>query len=238
MLTTGITIAIVCLAFFGQSIFGFAGSPVAISLLGLILPVKEAVNIVLIFQTLMGVMLTKVYQEVDWQLAKRIAIGLIPGAIVGIFLFSVVDSDFLKKVLGIFMILFVAKAIFLEKISFGTRHCNWAFAVGFIGGCLQGIVGTASPILAPYLVTATRSKNSFRATLIFLFFAASSVRLIGSLATRLVELSTFKLTLPIIPFFLAAIFVGGLVHKRFNDTVYRYSVYSILLLSGIAMLRG
>lgn len=48
---------IIALAFFGESIFGFGGGLIAIPLLSLLIGVKDAVTLVLIFQLLMGLMI-------------------------------------------------------------------------------------------------------------------------------------------------------------------------------------
>ena len=74
---------IIAVAFLGEAIFGFGGGLISVPLLSLILNVKEAVTLVLIFQLRMGLLIFKSYKHITWKVAKPMTLGVIVGTILG-----------------------------------------------------------------------------------------------------------------------------------------------------------
>ncbi|MCB0336701.1 MAG: hypothetical protein KDD62_10365, partial [Bdellovibrionales bacterium] len=61
---------IIFAAFLGQAIFGFGGGLLAIPLLSIMVPVREAVTIVLCFQLLAGVLVFEAAEQLSWSSIK------------------------------------------------------------------------------------------------------------------------------------------------------------------------
>src|SRR5258708_33640020 len=68
---------IIAIAFFGESIFGFGGGLISIPLLSLLIGVKGAVTLVLIFQLLTGLLIWKSYKHIDWKSAKPMTLSIV-----------------------------------------------------------------------------------------------------------------------------------------------------------------
>jgi len=66
-MTVWLIVGIITLAFLGEAMFGFGGGLIAVPLLSLLLGVKEAVTLVLIFQVLMGFLLIRCYRDIAWK---------------------------------------------------------------------------------------------------------------------------------------------------------------------------
>ena len=78
-----IAIPIICFSFFTQAAFGFGGGLIAISLLSLFLDAKDAVVMVMFFQFLIGLLIFKLWKEVDKPTLIRLAPGLAIGTLAG-----------------------------------------------------------------------------------------------------------------------------------------------------------
>lgn len=228
---------IIVLAFFGESIFGFGGGLIAIPLLSLILGVRDAVTFVLIFQLFMGLLIWKSYKHIDWKSAKPMTVSIIIGTIIGTFLLSYASIAFLQLFLAISILIFLIKMIWFNGFTLGnTSTKTFATVAGLGSGLLQGLIGTGGPILTMYLTVVIKQKLTFRATLIYLFFVTSVVRLGISISQNLITNTLLHTALITLPFFLIAIFVGQRIHKKISDKYYRLSIYIILGVSAIILL--
>jgi len=225
------------LSFFGESIFGFGGGLLSIPILSLLLGVRDGVTFILIFQLLMGVLIFQIHKDIRWRIAIPVTIGLTGGAIIGTFALSVLSDDFLRKLLAVIIVIFLTKMVLLPRLDFGNLHNRfWGGAAGLVGGWVQGVIGTGGPVFTMYLTATIPEKALFRATLIYVLFATSVVRIAFSIPRGLVTPHILSLALITLPFFLAAVFAGSRVHKHIPDTYYRYAIYAILSLSALSLL--
>lgn len=232
-----LTLLIISFAFFGEAIFGFGAALIAIPLLSLVLGIKDAVAVVLIFQLLIGILILKTYKFIDWSTARPMSYAIIIGTIIGTLLLSSSSPAFLQIFLAIMITLFLIKSAFFNSITLGRRKNTLsASAAGLSGGLIQGLIGTGGPILTMYVSVATKKKISIRATLIYLLFVTSVVRVLISLPQQLFNDRVVQLSLISFPFFIAAIFIGQHLHHKINEKYYRLSINIILGISALALI--
>ena len=230
------TIAVISVAFFGEAIFGLGGGFLSIPLLSLFLDVKSAITLVLIFQFLMGLLILKSYKHINGKIAIPMTFSVIIGTIIGTYMLSQVDDLFMRKFLALTIFAFLTKMIFFKGFNFGKNpRIIWGFATGLAGGWFQGITGTSSPVFTMYLTTATPTKETMRATLIYIFFISSIIRVVVSFSKGLFTHSIISTAIPVLPFFFLAIYLGQHMHKKIGEQYYRYAIYIILFFSGISL---
>jgi hypothetical protein len=228
---------IIFVSFFAEAIFGFGGGLISIPLLSTFLPVKDSVTIILIFQFLMGFLIFKTYKETDWKLAHPMTIGLLIGTVIGTLTLSFVSNLFLRKFLAIFIILFLIKMIFFKSFTFGKSNKKLLGGVaGLVGGLFQGIIGSGGPIFTMYLAEVSSNKIAFRATLIYLFFITSIVRIVMSFKTGLFTNDITQFAVPLVPIFFIAIIMGQLIHKKIDEKYYNLAIILILSYAAISLL--
>ncbi|HEX8965771.1 MAG TPA: sulfite exporter TauE/SafE family protein [Patescibacteria group bacterium] len=232
-----LTILIIFISFLGESTFGFGGGFISIPLLSILLGVKTAIIFVLLFQFCMGFMLFSTRKHTNWKIALPITVSITIGTLLGSYMLSFVSSFFLQKFLAITIFVFLIKMYFFPTITFKDKHTKIVgFFTGLIGGWFQGITGTSSPIFTMYLTSLSFTKTTMRATLIYIFFATSVIRVLVSFSEHLITPFILSLALPTFPFFVLAIYLGHHAHKKLNDKYYRYIVYIVLFLSAITLL--
>jgi uncharacterized protein len=228
---------IIACAFFGESIFGFGGGLISIPLLSLLIGVKDAVTLVLIFQLLMGLLIWKSYEHIDRRSAKPMTVTILIGTVAGTLLLSSASVVFLQLFLASAILIFLGKSIWLQGFTLGHRADTvTATAAGLLGGLFQGLIGTGGPVLTMYLSVVVKQKLALRATLIYLFFVTSIVRLAISIPKQLFTDEIVKLALFSIPLFLMAILLGQSIHHRLNDVYYRNGINIILVGSAVLLI--
>ncbi len=232
-----LTLLIIFAAFFGESLFGFGGGLIAIPLLSLILGVKDAVTLVLVFQFLMGILILKNYKSIDWKVATPMTYTLVIGVIAGTLLLSGLGTAFLQLFLAAIIILFLVKSEFFGTITLGKGKNNlYGSIAGLAGGLLQGLIGAGGPILTMYTSTAIEKKIAIRATLIYLFFIPNILRMAISVPQHLFTDQIIHLSLLALPLFALAIYLGQRTHHFVNEKHYRLSINIVLTFSALALL--
>jgi uncharacterized membrane protein YfcA len=228
---------IIMIAFFGEAIFGFGGGVISVPLISLLIGVKDAATLVLVFQFCMGVLLLKSYEHIDWKTAKPLTVGAIAGTIVGTLLLSAFNAVFLELFLAGAILLFLAKSLWFSGFSRHEKdNTIIGIGAGSLGGLLQGLIGTGGPVFTMYLSVTTPKKLELRSTLIFMFFITSLVRLSISGPEHLFTSRVLHLILLTMPLFLIAIYLGHHVHKKVSDVYYKRAIKVILAGSAIILL--
>lgn len=231
-----LTVVVICLAFFGEAIFGFGGGLISVPLLTLILGVRDGVTLALVFQTLMGILIFKAHRDISWKAAKPMTFTLILGAGLGTLLLSSVNIVALQLFLATMIIVFLVKSIWFSGLNLKKYGSDGAHAAGFTGGLFQGVIGVGGPIVTMYLSAILKDKSALRATLIYLLFITCIARIIMSIPQGLFNNEVLQLVMIALPFFLVAIFFGQRLFERINATYYRTGIHMILAGSAIALL--
>lgn len=226
---------IVC-AFFAEALFGFGGGLVSVPLLSTFIQIQQAVSLVLFFQVLMGVLVFKNWNDVEWSAIKRFAPGSIVGAVIGALSLFHLQNVFLQWSLAVVLVLFVAKDVFWKKpSSYDARGCI-AIVLGVAIGICQGIFGFGGALFVLVMGSLRDQQKRMRATLICLFAIANVARFIITLAFGHVEFSTIRIAAYALPVFVLAIIVGQRIHTRISKKLYRMGINVLLLLSAIILI--
>jgi uncharacterized membrane protein YfcA len=185
----------------------------------------------------MGLLIWKSYKKIDWRIAKSMTISMIPGTIIGTLLLSKAGLTFLQLFLAVSILVFLAKMIWFNGFTIGKKTTPAvATTTGLVSGLFQGLIGTGGPVLTMYLSVVIKQKEVIRATLIYIFFVTSLVRVGISIPQDLFTTHILHLALITLPFFLVAIMFGQQIHTKISDRYYRFSIYVVLGGSALALL--
>ena len=222
----------------GSAAFGFGGGIVAIPLLTLVIGVRDAVTLEMIFGAFSWLMLVNSYKYINWKIALAMTPGLLIGTVMGTLLVPRVSVTFLELFLASSILVFLAKILFFDRLNLGFVAGSklQSSSVGLAGGLIQGLIGTSGPLLAMYLSVATPRKNEFRATLIYLLFVVSLIRVCTSISQGLVTTHLLKTALIISPLVLIAMIGGYYLQYKMSDRYYRIGVCTLLLVSAIGLI--
>jgi uncharacterized membrane protein YfcA len=102
--------------------------------------------------------------EVNWQLTRTLVLASVPGVVLGAFLLAYLPTDFVRRVVCAFVILFLLVEIFKLK-TYEIRSTRLALlGVGMGYGFLSGLIGSGSIVRTPLLLKMKLSKGAFIGT--------------------------------------------------------------------------
>jgi len=237
-ITTAVSSLIIFVAFFIRSLTGFGSALVSIPILALLFDLKFAVPLEALFEVGISILLmSKVYKAISKTTLVPLIIGTIIGSLLGTYILYSFANVFLKKILGVIIILF-AISLLLEKrgITIKSVSSGWGLLAGAIGGVSGGLFGTSGPPFVMYLTYKLIQKDVLRASLIGLFAIDYTWRVGVYAMTGLLTMEIFKFALFLSPAFVLGTILGHKAHLKINETLFRRIVAVILIISGILLL--
>lgn len=176
------------------------------------------------------------WQDIDWQLTWWYLPGAVLGAILGAFVFTQTQLQWLQILLGLFMV----SSIFsfgLEKKEQSFQVQGWFFLpAGFVYAFLSGLIGSIGPVLNPFYLNYGLVKEKMIGT-------KSAHVLVVHVAKILTYAALGALSKPYLGYGLvigiAAIpanWLGQLALQRISDRQFRQFVMVLVTISGLLIL--
>lgn len=230
-----LTIAIIFLAFFVQSLAGFGAGLVSIPLLSLYMPIQQAVTLVMIFQFLMGVMIVRTYKDTDWKVLRAMTLPLVAGLLFGFVLLSYVSDRVMAGILIALIGVYLVKARFqIDALGYFLSK-GGAAVPGFLGGLQQTLLGTGGPPLLIYFREHCAHSRQMRATVMTVLFFLNVPRLAGSLGMGLINVPLMQTTFWALPFFGVALWLGQVFHDKIPEKKFYIGVDILLLAAALSL---
>lgn len=227
--------AVIFLATFIRSAFGFGEALVAVPLLALIMPVDVAAPVaVLVSITVASVALAGDWRHVHFRSAGLLFAATCAGIPLGLWLLTAVPEQAVKLVLGAVIIAFSAFFL-LNRSSASLRTEKAAPVFGFLAGILGGAYGMNGPPLVAYGTLRRWSPQQFQATLQGYFLPASIVVMIGYWMAGLWVWSVTRYYLLTLPVVVLAIFAGRALNRRIHAHAFITCVHLGLVVVGAAL---
>lgn len=223
------------LGFFVQTVVGFAGSLVALPVLLIGLKLPDAIAYISIFYFFSSVFLvSKEWRDIDRRVILRLTLASVIGVASGIAVLAFTKPLILKKGLGIFIILYVAYALYGKAdLKLGYKS-NMIF--GALGGFFSGVFSTGGPLYVISVQNSVQQVKAFRATMIGVLAMVTLVRVPALSISGVLNFSHVKTSLLILPVFFLAQFLGKKMFLRINESLFRKILMVLLCLSGLALI--
>lgn len=237
-LVTVQVLAVVFLATFIRSAFGFGEALFAVPLLALFIPLQVAAPLAV----LVSITIAAVVVAQDWRKIHMRSTGWLVGATlfgipVGLMLLKSSHQQAVRIALAIFILAFAVYS--LLGSSPPELKCDskpWLLGCGFLAGVFGGAYGMNGPPLVIYGAMRRWSAQHFRATLQGYFLPASIIGMGGYWLAGLWIPAVTRYFLLCLPVLLPAIWLGRIVnHRLHGDTFLRY-VYAGLAGIGVVLL--
>jgi uncharacterized membrane protein YfcA len=221
--------------FFIQSIIGFAGGLVALPFLLCVMPLSEAVSYISIFYFISTpIYLIKEWPNVDKKLLKNLAVSSFIGVLAGIVVLKYGKPLFLKKALGVFIILFVLNSLRTRTNLPANPKLKPLF--GFLGGFFSGVFSTGGPLYVMIVQKETSNIKTFRATMFGTLGLVTVMRIPVLIAGGVMTMNEIYNSLYVLPFFLLALFLGKKVYLKLDDILIKKIILALLFISGCILI--
>ena len=223
------------LGFFIQTIIGFAGALVALPILLLAITLPDAIAYISLFYFLSSIYLVKKeWINIDKKLIVKIAITSTIGITVGIWVLNFGKPLLLKKVLGVFLLIYVIYSFYDVKKFKSSYLLEYIF--GFLGGFFSGVFSTGGPLFVIIVKNATVDMKTFRATMFGVLGLVSVIRIPLISIGGILKWNHLYHALFIFPFFFLALFLGKKMYSKIDELLLKKSVLAVLFLSGVVLL--
>lgn len=220
--------------FFIQTLIGFAGALIALPILLLVLGLQDAIAYISIFYFFSSVyLIAQEWKYINRKIILKLAIATILGVALGIWVLAHGKPLFLKKALGVFILLYVSYTIYAKDKVF--KQPKLAFLFGLAGGFFSGLFSTGGPLYVIIVKDSSITMQSFRATMFGILGLITAVRIPTLYTAGILNIEQIQYSLYIMPFFVLAIYLGKKAYVKLNEVVLKQGVLVLLFLSGVML---
>jgi len=240
MITLGTVAAVACIVFLSatlQRAVGFGFALLAVPLAAFVVPTKSAVIIV----TLSGWIVSpwvavRLRHKIVWPTVRRLAVGVLVGAPMGVVVLRFVPSTALRLVLGVTTCLAALWVVVSSRVL-GRQQTAGVGANDFVFGLASGIISTSLATGGPPVVYALRRSgfrdDRFRATISAVFAFSNVIGLPLFIGAGLVTSYDVKLAATSFVPCLLGMAVGTSVSAAMRSAHFLWAVDILLLATGV-----
>ncbi|OCL85768.1 Sulfite exporter TauE/SafE [Aliarcobacter thereius] len=216
-----------------QTSSGFGFSIMATPFLLILFLPYEAIQINLILSLIISILLlSKIKDHIDFILIKRLFIGSILGIPCGIFIFKSIDTNVLKLLIAVIILILTILLIFNLKIKSSK---NKDYIIGGISACLTSSIGMPGPPLLLYFTGINISKEKLRATTLAFYLFIYSFSLISQIIFVGTNHTIWKYSIYSIPIVFMGLIIGQIFFKYLNQNTFKIFTFILLFCTSITL---
>lgn len=228
------TILFVAVQFFSnfvQAVTGFGGGPIAMPPSMALVGVSEAKAAVTCILWLTCIVISvREIRNIDIKQLGIILACMVPGVLLGMWLFATLPLRVLMLIYGIIVILIGARRLFIPSGKELPKALRITALI--LSGLMQGMFTSGGPFLVIYSVSAIPDKNRFRATMSTVWTIINTYMVGRMIVSGMYSNGEYRLVLySIIPVAIA-IFIGKKVSDKLDREVFLKVIYALLMVSG------
>ncbi|UCH81591.1 MAG: sulfite exporter TauE/SafE family protein [Nitrospiraceae bacterium] len=215
-----------------QGISGFGSALIAMPLLTLFIDVKTAVPLCILHSVLMTSYISFTLKDhMEKKKILPLLLGSLPGIYFGVTFLKHVESDLIKLLLGILIIVYS-----VYSLSFNPQpkrlHNIWAYIAGFGTGFIGSAFSAGGPPAIIYTSLTGWSKDHIKATLTGFFLTSAVITAVVHAATGLTTALVGKYFLVSSLFVLIGVTTGIKLYRRISRDRYLRVIHMLLILLG------
>ena len=224
---------------FGYTVFGLTGfgsSITAMPLLVLLIPLRMAVPLMLVFDLCSGLLLGLR----NWRfIARREALRVLPfmlaGMAFGVLALVRAPERSLLVVLGVFILGYALWSLLVRGAP-RPLGAAWAAPFGVVGGVFTALFGTGGPFYTIYLTRRLQDKLALRATIsgVLLFSALARLALFTG-AGLYKQPSLLLLAALLLPCALGGLYLGNRLHLHLPAERIKQMIWLVLTIGGASL---
>ncbi len=217
------------------AVAGFGGAAVLLPAIVAVFGIREAIPILTVAQLIGNA--SRVWfnrRELYWPVVGWFALGAVPFALLGGFLFAKAPLTVLTRLLGAFLLLVVVwRHIRPKPKSFPVA----SFAgIGAGASFLSALLGSVGPIMAPFVLAYGLVKGAYIGTEALSTVVMHIVKLIAYRQTAVLTLSAALIGLGLGPVMILGSFLGKRILDRLPEKVFVAIIEGVLIVAGLFFL--
>jgi uncharacterized membrane protein YfcA len=227
---------IIAFAYTVFGLTGFGSSVTAMPLLVLVLPLRVAVPLMLVFDLVSGLLLGwRNRRHIDRREALRLLPFMAAGMAIGVLALVRAPERLLLLVLGAFILAYAAWGLLAPKAT-RPLATAWAAPFGIVGGVFTALFGTGGPFYTIYLTRRIDDKLALRPTISGVLFFSAVCRLVLFSGAGLYRQPGLPLlAAALLPFALGGLYLGNRLHQWLPAERIRQAIWGVLIVGGISL---
>jgi len=225
-----VTLAIIFLIVVGISILitiiGFGDMLILIAVLSLFYDIKIAIAIATLNAIFLQVTRTTAFRKhIDFKILKWLAIGIVPGSLIGLLLFNFSASNIIKLIFGLFLVAFVVQKFIQPSFKFKVGKHMFIF-ISFIFAITTAWIGATGPLLVVFMLQMKLDKKAFTTMMGLAFLISNGLKLIGYSSMGFISMQFIWLIIVLA----AGSIIGTLIGKKVIDKIPHKIIEKFILL--------
>jgi hypothetical protein len=213
------------------------GAAVSTPLLALVIPPAQAAAIMLPVLCVMDLAGLRMYSgSWDRRIMRIIVPAGILGCVVGAFTFRLIEDAWLRIMLGVIALGFLAWTVYPRK----HLPAKPGDAAGWFWGTLSGftsfVAHAGSPPVMVYLLPQKLEKEAFVATSLVFFFTLNYAKIVPYLWLDLVDTRVLATAALLVPIGVAGTYAGLWLQRRIDPRWFYRLIYTLLFATGSKLL--
>ena len=224
---------------FGYTVYGLTGFGSAITampLLVLLIPLRTAVPLMLVFDLVSGLLLgLKNRRFIEKREALRLIPFMLAGMAIGVLALVRAPEHLLLVVLGVFILCYSAWSLLVRGTPRPLAGA-WAGPFGVVGGMFTALFGTGGPFYTIFLTRRLHDKLTLRATISGVLLFSAVARLVLFSGAGLYRQPALPLlALVLLPFALGGLYRGNRLHQWLPAERVKQAVWVVLIAGGTSL---
>lgn len=218
------------------AVAGFGGAAVLLPILVLVFGVRDAIPILTVAQLIGN--LSRVWfnrGELEFRVVGWFALGGVPAALVGGFLFASAPLSFLTRILGIFLI----GVVLYRHIGKGStlRVPLRAFPIlGAVFSFLSALLGSVGPIMIPFFLAYGLVKGGLIGTEALATVVMHVTKLVAYKSTAILTTTSMAVGVALGSIMILGSLAGKKILDRLPERIFVLLIEATLLIAGLGFL--
>jgi uncharacterized membrane protein YfcA len=218
------------------AVTGFGGAAILLPALVVIFGVREAVPILTVAQLIgNGSRVWFNRTELHWRVVGWFAIGAVPLALLGGYLFAKAPLTGLTRLIGAFLLVVVVWRHARPRRSRPFPVAAFA-GIGAGGSFLSALVGSVGPIMAPFFLAFGLAKGAYIGTEALSTVVMHLAKLVAYRQTAVLTLGGAGIGLALGPIMIFGSFLGKQIVDRLPERVFVAIIEGVLVVAGLLFL--
>lgn len=208
-------------------------------MLSMVMPVPEAVSIALPLLLIADVFALWMYwKQWDMRYVRLMLPMAIIGILVGTYLLANLDSLTLRRILGVFTLIFVVYRVLDEKLRALQYHPrDWhGYLAGAASGFGSALANTGAPPFTAYMLLQDLSPQIFVGTTTIFFALVNAIKLPPLIYAGLLDFGDLRNVLWALPLIPIGVWLGRWMVVRLNKQAFERFMLLVLVIASMVLL--
>lgn len=220
------------------AVAGFGGAAVLLPVLVALFGPREAIPILAVAGLVSnGSRVALNRGAISWSIVGWFALGGIPAALVGGFLFAAAPLEALTRLIGAFLLASVAWRHLRPRPS-GVLGPRTFTVIGAIFAFASALVGSIGPIMAPFFLAAGLVKSAYIGTEAAASVVMQLAKLVAYGIAAILTPFMGALGLVMVPAMLAGSWIGKRIVDRMSERIFIAVIEIVLVVTGVVFVIG